>query len=152
MSFAKIKLFRFYLHAIVFHYLETDWQLVCRFHRAVIDGDVTTVDRMLRDGMPVNASDGGGWTALQIAARRNRIDVARLLLDKGADVSRQDPLFKGTLLHYTARRNHTEVARLLIDNGADINKQNCNNETPLDVARKGSEVELLLLQLQQSAP
>ena len=112
-----------------------------------MDGDVATVEQMLRDGMPVNASDGSGWTALRIATRLSRIDVARLLLDKGADVNRQDPLFKETVLHCTARRNNIEVARLLIDNGADINKQNCNNETPLDVARTGSEVERLLLQL-----
>ena len=37
-------------------------------------------------------------------------------------------------------------------NGADINLKNYENKTPLDEAKEGSEVESLLLQLQQSAP
>ena len=70
---------------------------------------------------------------------------------EGADVNKQTQ-FKNTPLHWAARNNNTEVARLLLDNGADINLKNKDNKTPLDEAPEGSEVEHLLLQLQQSAP
>ena len=122
-------------------------QLVVSFLIAARDGDVTTVVHMLKDGMPVDVSDGVGWTALHRATLRNRIDVIKLLLHEGADVNKQDD-DKDTPLHWAARYNYTEVARLLIQNGADVNIRNYLNKTPLDDARKGSELERLLLQHQ----
>ena len=100
--------------------------------------------------MPVDVSDRDGWTALHWAAICNRTDVIERLVHEGADVSRQDNRRKDTPLHKAARDNNTEAVRLLLDNGADINLKNNKNKTPLDYARKGSEVESLLLQLQQS--
>ena len=104
---------------------------------------------MLREGMPVDVSDGA---ALLNATWSNRTDVIKRLVDEGADVNRQDDGWENTPLHWAARHNYTEALRLLLDNGADINLKNYSNKTPLDVADKGSEVESLLLQLQQSAP
>ena len=107
---------------------------------------------MLREGMPVDASDERDWTALHVATMSNRTDVVKLLLNEGADANRQHRFTKVTPLHLAAQDNSNEVARLLIGNGADINIKNGNNKAPLDVALKGTEVERLLLQLQQSAP
>ena len=102
--------------------------------------------------MPVDVSHGDGYTALHWATMSKRTDVIERLLHEGADVNRQTRWNKNTPLHLAARRNKTEAVRLLLDNGADINLKNDNNKTALDVARKGSEVESLLLQLQQSVP
>ena len=109
------------------------------------------VDRMLRDGMPVDVNDGFD-TALHLATWFNQTDVIKHLLQEGADVNRQDQWHKDIPLHFAAQYNNTEITRLLIDNGADINIKNDVNKTLLDLADKGSEVERLLLQLQQSAP
>ena len=115
-------------------------------------GDVITVDRMLREGMSANVSDVVGFTALHRAASFNRTNVIKRLLHEGADVNRQNRYGEDTPLHLAARYNKTEAVRLLLDNGADINLKNDFNKTPLDVATKGSEVESLLLQVQQSGP
>ena len=101
--------------------------------------------------MPVGVSDGDGWTALHSATAFNQTDVIKRLLHEEADVNRQTRWYKDTPLHFAARFNKTKAVRLLLDIGADINLKNGNNKTPLDVARKGSKVESLLLQLQQSA-
>ena len=106
---------------------------------------------MLRGGMSVDLSDGSGRTALHWAVI-NRTHVIKRLVDEGADVNRQTRLNKDTPLHLAARYNNTEAVRLLLDIGADINLKNYNKKTPLDEAHKGSKVERLLLQLQQSAP
>ena len=98
--------------------------------------------------MPVDVSDGDGWTALHRTTLFNRIDVVKVLLHEGADVNKQNYDYKKTPLHWAAQNNKTEVARLLIQNGADVNIRNKRNKTPLDDARKGSEVERLLLQHQ----
>ena len=102
--------------------------------------------------MPVDVSDWGGFTALLNATLYNRTDVIERLVLEGADVNRQDRYNKDTPLHFAAQYNKTESVRLLLDNGADINLKNDDNKTPLDVARKGSKIESMFLQLQQSAP
>ena len=107
---------------------------------------------MLREGMPVDVNNVNSYTALHSATLLNRTDVIKRLVDEGADVNRQTRYGKNTPLHMAADCNQTEAVRLLLDNGADINLENNGNKTPLHVARKGSEIESLLLQLQQSAP
>ena len=89
---------------------------------------------MLRNGIPVDVSYVGGWTALYYATLYNRTDVIKLLLYEGADVNRQNLLFKDTPLHLAARYNKTEAIQLLLDNGADVNLKNNDNKTPFDVA------------------
>ena len=112
-----------------FSCLETDQQLVKSFRNAAEFGDVKTVDRLLRDGMPVDVSDWDG-TALHQATRYNQTDVIKRLLHAGADVNRQNR-WGNTPFHNAAMNNKTEVARLLADKGADINLKNNRNKTPL---------------------
>ena len=107
---------------------------------------------MLREGMPVDASFGIGRTALHCATSCTQTDVIKRLLHEGADVNRQIRFFKNTPLHSAVQLNNTKVVQLLLDNGADINLKTYYKKTPLDEAHKGSPVESLLLQLQQSAP
>ena len=102
--------------------------------------------------MPVDVSDGYGWTALHYASWFSQTDVIKHLLDKGANMNRQDRYKKNTPLHKAAQNNKTEAVRILIENGADVNLMNYVNKTPLDYANKGSKVKRLLMQAQQSAP
>ena len=106
---------------------------------------------MLRDGMPVDVSGVGDWTGLHFAIKKNRTVVIKQLLNDETDVNRQNQHGKDTPLHFAARDNNTAVVQILIDHGADVNLINDDNKTPLDVADEGSEVERLLMQLQQSA-
>ena len=101
--------------------------------------------------MPVDVSDGSGLTALHRASWFNQTDVIKHLLHEGANVNIQERYNKDTPLHWAALENNTEVARVLIESGADVNLINGDNNTPLDLADKGSEVERLLMQVQQSA-
>ena len=102
--------------------------------------------------MPVDVSDGYDRTALHLASMFNQTYVIKHLLHEGANVNRQDRFFKDTPLHEAALYNKTEAARILIENGADVNLIDNFKKTALDLAAKGSEVERLLMQLQQSAP
>ena len=58
-------------------------------------------------------------------------NVARLLLQAGADVNKTD-LRGWTALHYAAtRKTEPELIRLLIQSGVDVNGRNVDGETPL---------------------
>src|SRR5687767_8908260 len=56
--------------------------------------------------------------ALMRAAKHGYLEIARALLQRGADVARQDYLF-GTALHFAASQGHVAIARLLIEWGAN---------------------------------
>ncbi len=75
--------------------------------------DVTAEPR--RKYMPL-----GGWTPLLFAARQGHLDVARVLVEGGADLNRPDPDLVSPLV--TAIVNgHYDVAAYLVEKGADIN-------------------------------
>ena len=80
--------------------------------------------------------DGGrenGWTCLMIAAENGHLDICRLLIDKGAQVTAKN---RGgwTPLHCAARKGHVEIVCLLCDHGADVEARTINGRRPLHYA------------------
>ena len=122
-------------------YLETDGQLVDSFLYGAMNCDIRTVDRILRDGMPVDVRYEDNRKVRNYATRSNRTDVIKHLLHEGADFNRQT-LYKGTPLHLNSKYNYNEVTRLLIDNGADIKLKNKYNKSQLYRGHSGSEYEV----------
>ena len=53
------------------------------------------------------------------AAGQNSVEVAKLLIDHGAEVSARDQQ-GGTPMHYAAVQNSVKTAKLLIDHGAEV--------------------------------
>ena len=88
-------------------------------HAAARDGDAAKV-RALLEWAPalVRARDPFGRTPLMIVAwESGRVDIARLLLDRGANVNASDR-FGDTPLTLAARRGFTSVVDLLVERGA----------------------------------
>ena len=71
---------------------------------------------MLRDGMPVDMSDGGGYTALHLASMCNQTDVIKHLLQEGADMNRKTRCNKETPLQLATQYHNTEAAKILKGN------------------------------------
>lgn len=61
--------------------------------------------------------------AFVYACAHNRIEAARLLLQKGAEIDAIPPGFDyaGTGLHYAALRGHQQMVEFLLGQGADLN-------------------------------
>ena len=71
----------------------------------------------------MNARDiYGGRTPLDLAAEKGHFEVAKLLIEKGADVDAKDN-YDWTPLHYALRNGHLEVAKLLIEKGAKYDEK-----------------------------
>jgi len=83
-----------------------------------------------------------GETPLHYTAKGDSVDVARLLINRGAKVDAQDRL-GNTHLHQAASRKKLKVTRLLIDNGANKNIKNNEGNKPIYFARS-SEMKALL--------
>ena len=104
---------------------------------AVRNGNVQEVTRLLDSGVSVNVRQGGrGPTPLNTAAVYGHTNVARLLLDRDANVSLTNPDGNSALL-IAAFFCHTEIVDLLLDNGASPAAKNKRGETPIDVVAAG---------------
>ena len=71
-----------------------------------------------------------GWTPLFLAVIENRLDVAKRLIDLGADVNAKGAS-GWTPLHLAGQLNSLDMAKLLIDHGADVNEKRNLGWTPL---------------------
>jgi len=68
---------------------------------------------MLDEGADVNEGDYDRRTALHLAASEGQLDVVRLLIERGADVSARDR-WGGTPLDDARRHGHRAVEELLL--------------------------------------
>lgn len=105
-----------------------------RLVNAASTGDLAAAKSLLSQGVSVNAQDSElGVTALMSAVEDRHADVARLLLENGADVNRKDA--KGnTPLMAAALGGQTSLVMALLHRGADVNAENDYAETPLSNA------------------
>ena len=69
------------------------------------------------------------WNLHRVSVE-NRVDIAHVLIARGADVDARSP-YDRTPLHYAARNDSLDMARLLIKLGADVDARTEYGETPL---------------------
>ncbi|KAG8192630.1 hypothetical protein JTE90_017194 [Oedothorax gibbosus] len=105
-------------------------------HRTVIKGDMTRVRELLDQGAEVNTQDNNGWTPLHEASNHGHLELASLLLERGAlpnVPSLKDlvtPLHDALLNHY-----QMDMAALLVSKGADPHARTSFGYTALDLCR-----------------
>ena len=98
---------------------------------AAREGDVKSVQRLINSGQSVNARHGGrGSTALNTAAVFGKTEVARWLIENGADITipNQDG---NTTLHIASFFANEELVALLLSKGASPKAKNGRGDTPL---------------------
>ena len=78
-------------------------------------------------------------TPLMSAIKNYKIDIAKYLIEAGAEVNAKDK--KGnTPLHYVKNK---ELAEILIEAGANVNAKNKYGQTPLTMANINNKLELV---------
>lgn len=109
---------------------------------AIREGDIARLNAVLASTPGVvNSHLGGiGRTPLHVVTDwpgyfPNGPQIARLLIDAGADVDARGPDGTGeTPLHWAASSDDADVAEVLLDAGADLEAPNGSIGTPLDNA------------------
>ena len=95
----------------------------------------------------VRAMSAGGAVspAFVLACRNGHTEVARFLLDNGADVDARG-IFAATGLHWAAMNGHADTVRFLLDNGADPSLRDTRFESDaLGWAREGGHADVVAL-------
>jgi hypothetical protein len=91
--------------------------------------------------------DNHDENALMLAALNGDVELAQLLIAKGAEVNK-----KGWApLHYAATNGHDDVVQLLIEHSAYIDAASPNGTTPFMMAARGDHVTTMKVLLQGGA-
>jgi uncharacterized protein len=106
---------------------------------AVNAGDVAAVRQLIAEGAPVDErypivnGFNDAHTPLLVAARDGHTEIARLLLEAGADVNAVEPTFGAVPLHKAVYNGHVELTDMIARwPGVDLNFQGATNGyTPL---------------------
>ncbi len=111
-------------------------------------GELDQVIKLVAQGHSVNHEAGDGETPLSAAAQGKRLEVARFLLGKGADVNHRSHLGGNTPLMEAAKTGSVEMAKLLLEQGADpcattIYSDNENAQRIAEKTHHGAAVEFL---------
>ncbi len=115
-----------------------------KLHDAVWEEDSKRVRMILMfNKTAVHAKGRDGGTPLHWAARKGCVEVATLLIGKGADVNARDEREK-TPLHWAATWKQKRMAELLLGSGARSNAKDDCGWTPLHDVRSKEIAELLV--------
>eukprot|EP00931_Biecheleriopsis_adriatica_P075796 TRINITY_DN49589_c0_g1_i1.p1 TRINITY_DN49589_c0_g1~~TRINITY_DN49589_c0_g1_i1.p1 ORF type:complete len:469 (+),score=105.22 TRINITY_DN49589_c0_g1_i1:27-1433(+) len=100
-------------------------------------GDADKVYEMLRDGVPIDAQDGEGRSAVRTAAKFGHVElVRRLVTEFGANVNDRNPHNGYTCLHWACKFNRKDTVELLVKLGADGNQLDKDGHLPVDLLKK----------------
>ena len=91
-------------------------------HAAAAIGDVATIQKLVKDGTPVDSRVGADRTALHVATADRQYAAARTLIELGADTGAQDGTGKTALMNASGN-GATETVQLILSRKPNINAQ-----------------------------
>lgn len=123
------------------------------FYEAVVCGLTDEVQEQLAEKPELlhnHAPDG--FTPIALACYFERIDMVRMMLEKGADPNiGANNISKVNALHAAVARNNYELCKMLIENGANVNAGQMENVTPLHSAAHRGNLQIIQLLVDNGA-
>ncbi|NNM58500.1 MAG: ankyrin repeat domain-containing protein [Legionellales bacterium] len=108
-------------------------------YEAIKNNDLQGVIDFIDD---INLQNENGQSPLHFAIGYNKLDIAKYLIDKGANVNLQN-ILGDTPLCLAIVDEKPDIAKYLIEKGANINLQNNNGLTPLHLAIQFELLEIV---------
>lgn len=110
-------------------------------------GNLEALVHAAANGESVDSANKYGVTPLMAAALWGQAEIARFLLDSGADLGAKESSFGCNALIFACLSGKREVVKLILERGADPNVPDVSGRTPLMAAASvgsASVVETLL--------
>ena len=103
---------------------------------AICDSNLDQVQRLVReDKRTLHAASMWGWSPLLIACYYEKHEIAKYLVEQGADVNSALQGSGNTSLHIAGRGGYESIVELLLENGADNPLKNNYGETAEQIAK-----------------
>lgn len=109
-------------------------------HRAIQHGSNETILYLIDQNVNIHHPDVDGLTPVHQAAVKNRLDILKILVSKGARLKVSTRL-KNTTLHLAAESGSKEVVKYLLRRNFDMTSKNIYGKTALDLAKKARKKE-----------
>lgn len=120
----------------------------CMLVEAAAMGDLSTVKKLITEGVPIDIREPTyGRTALMAASKNKKIEVAMYLIEQKADVNLVDKAGNTALIFAVVDDGMSEAVKKMIDKGANVNAQNQRQQFALNRAaytRATKNIEILL--------
>jgi ankyrin repeat protein len=105
------------------------------------------VKQLLTSGANVNVRDKRGWSALFLACILGRSDIAKLLLEHGADANTKGKLRTQnaywSVLMTASSKGHKEIVELLLKKGADLHTKDHKGCNAFQAAKEKGHAEIV---------
>lgn len=119
-----------------------EMELQSKFIKYCIAGDIVNATELISKLRDLNTEDFNGNTAMHMAARSNRLNIIKLLVENGADVNLSASAGV-TAIITAANRNYLNIVEYLVENGADTNLSTREGRTALIFAISGHNLEVV---------
>ncbi len=109
---------------------------------AATNGDVSSIGRLLSQGVNVNAVNSERETALHMAAARGHYSALIYLINHGANINARTT--KNWIpLHHAVRFRHANIANYLLKHGSSATIRTSDGMTAIDMARRVRDQRML---------
>lgn len=120
---------------------------------AATSGDAAKVRSLVEEGTNVNVRDDSvhHFTPLITAAMNDYVEVARVLLEAGANLEDTASSSGNTALHQGSSAGRLRICRLFLDKGAKLDAMNFGMNTPLHLAAVNGHLSVVKLLVERGA-
>ena len=112
---------------------------------SAVHNDSPFIRKLIRHGVPLNQSNGKGYTALHMAVLCGRDEVVELLLKAGANPNTQEKREKRTPLHDAVKLGYHGIVANLLNNKADQYVPDAKGDVPMIYAAREGNIPLVYL-------
>jgi ankyrin repeat protein len=112
-------------------------------------GDIHKCSRLLNSGVNVNEVDSAGFLPIHYACSVGNVDIARLLLEFGSDVTSY--LTGYAPIEICARNGHSSIIQLLVYFGGDVEETGSGGCPPIVSAAANGHAETLAVLIELGA-
>ena len=124
---------------------------VTALYLATYHGLCEVVTLLLDSGQDVDQTGGYYSAPLLVACYKRNVDVARMLLDRGANIEVKSPAKRQGALHLISNDDFIEIVRFLLDHGASVDIEDSDRDTPLILAADRGQCEIIKALLDHGA-
>jgi len=106
-------------------------------NEAILNDDWYSAELLLKNNIYLNdinnniECDGKFYNLLYISINLEHPEVAKLLINKGADINEKGPNNNASILSIAALKQYLDIVELLISKGADLEAKDIEGKTPV---------------------